>query len=538
MQIDVLSYHQRSKHGFQGYAKGPEMIDWDSQPDPFRRFEGAPEIRLPLAADAVELPFSALSKPKPVPARPLNLDNLAILLEISLALSAWKQHGATRWSMRCNPSSGNLHPTEAYLLVSGIAGLDDGVYHYRSDRHMLERRCRFNSPPAVADPRLLIGFSSVYWREAWKYGERAFRYCQHDVGHAMAAVNYAAAVLGWQALSLRQAGDTAVERLLGLDRKQDFAGAEAESADLLLQINTAPASPEAIEPWLQRAANGDWQGQASVLDKHHCYDWPVIEAIAAACRKPDSTDDGSSSGISVAADALPAPIASECREAATKLIRSRRSAQAFDGNTKMALDDFYRLLDHVLPRPTLPPWPVQMAETALHLVFFVHRVSGLAPGLYALARSESGLDLMRRSMRAEFAWSNVADAPPHLKFYQLVTAKAERTATKLSCLQPIAGDSAFSLAMLAEFDNNIESAPWRYRELFWQAGILGQALYLEAEAIGLRGTGIGCFFDDPVHELLGIQDSTMQSLYHFTIGTPVTDMRIISLPPYGSHSVR
>ncbi|HEY5627843.1 MAG TPA: hypothetical protein VIR79_07845, partial [Nitrospira sp.] len=52
------------------------------------------------------------------------------------------------------------------------------------------------------------------------------------------------------------------------------------------------------------------------------------------------------------------------------------------------------------------------------------------------------------------------------------------------------------------------------------------------EAAAVRGTGIGCFFDDPVHELVGIKDLTLQSLYHFTIGGPVEDRRLMTLPAY------
>ena len=48
----------------------------------------------------------------------------------------------------------------------------------------------------------------------------------------------------------------------------------------------------------------------------------------------------------------------------------------------------------------------------------------------------------------------------------------------------------------------------------------------------MRGTGIGCFFDDPVHEIVGIKDLSVQSLYHFTIGGPVDDERLMTLPPY------
>jgi len=65
-----------------------------------------------------------------------------------------------------------------------------------------------------------------------------------------------------------------------------------------------------------------------------------------------------------------------------------------------------------------------------------------------------------------------------------------------------------------------------YRNLFWETGMIGQSLYLEAEAWGRRGTGIGCFFDDAVHAVFGIQENGLQSLYHFTVGGAIDDARI------------
>ena len=62
--------------------------------------------------------------------------------------------------------------------------------------------------------------------------------------------------------------------------------------------------------------------------------------------------------------------------------------------------------------------------------------------------------------------------------------------------------------------------------------MLGQVLYLEAEAANVRGTGIGCYFDDEVHDLLGIKNQTFQSLYHFTVGGAVTDNRLQTLAAY------
>ena len=72
-----------------------------------------------------------------------------------------------------------------------------------------------------------------------------------------------------------------------------------------------------------------------------------------------------------------------------------------------------------------------------------------------------------------------------------------------------------------------------YRSLFWEAGMVGQVLYLEAEEAGIRSTGIGCSFDDPVHEVFGIPSREWQSFYHFTVGGPVEDVRLTTLPAYG-----
>ncbi len=112
------------------------------------------------------------------------------------------------------------------------------------------------------------------------------------------------------------------------------------------------------------------------------------------------------------------------------------------------------------------------------------------------------------------------------------------TMRTLNCHQAIGSDAVFVVALLAEFGPQVEGAPWRYRELLREAGLMGQVLYLEAEAAGLRGTGIGCYFDDPVHELLGLPgkaSAPWQVVYHFSVGLPLLDERITSEPPYDLH---
>ena len=100
-------------------------------------------------------------------------------------------------------------------------------------------------------------------------------------------------------------------------------------------------------------------------------------------------------------------------------------------------------------------------------------------------------------------------------------------------IEDIASDGVFAVGMLAEFEPALrQHGAAFYPRLFWETGLIGQTLYLEAEAAGLRGTGIGCFFDDPMHEALGLTSRTWQSLYHFTVGGPVDDPRLQTLPPY------
>ena len=117
-----------------------------------------------------------------------------------------------------------------------------------------------------------------------------------------------------------------------------------------------------------------------------------------------------------------------------------------------------------------------------------------------------------------------------LPLYLLQAGDIQSTATSVSCGQSIAGDGAFSLGMIARFQEELETAPYRYRHLFWETGMIGQVLYLEAEAQGARATGIVCFFDDPVHELMGLPDDA--GLYHFTVGGPREDARLATRAAY------
>lgn len=224
---------------------------------------------------------------------------------------------------------------------------------------------------------------------------------------------------------------------------------------------------------------------------------------------------------------------------AAQIIRQRRSLLACDGTTSIAAGRFYRMLERVMPRVERDraqrpaPWDAIPWAPAIHFGLFVHRVEGIEPGLYALARDPDKVAKLKESMHAHFAWQAPPGCPGSLPLYLLEAGDARELATQVSCRQAIAGDGAFSLGMLAEYQERLVAhRPSFYRRLFWEAGAIGQVLYLEAEAAGVRATGIGCFFDDPVHQVFGFRDLAFQSLYHFTVGGYVDDPRLTTLPAY------
>ena len=526
----VRDYHERTKHHFHRMARSSGFMDWDNQPAPFRRYAGAAAVSLPLSARDPDLDYSALYMPAPATSVLPTKATVAAFLELALGLSAWKTLGASRWALRINPSSGNLHPTEAYLLTAQVEGLPDGVYHYAPKDHCLEQRIAL--PPNVGEnlaahlgtPAVLIALSSIVWREAWKYGERAFRYCQHDIGHALAALRCSARLQGWRLTCMPAVGEKRLARMLGFDRTP-WPPREEEIPEVLALVTHAAADrlPHTLpQGFVHSLAAQPLQGRPNRLSPE-CRLWEILPQVARATRQADS--EAQPSGPALSAETAEAPLG----RPAADIIRQRRSAVAFDHRGRMDQDTFLRLLARTHPDADRPPFDLGLGAPRISLLLFVHQVSALAPGIYIFIRQAAHREALQAALTNEFRWQRTASDIP---LYLLREGDYRPTAADLACRQDIAGASVFSLAMLAEFRTAVEEGPWRYRHLFWEAGMIGQVLYLEAEARGFRGTGIGCYFDDPVHEMLGIADDSWQDLYHFTVGVPRDDPRLQTFPPY------
>jgi len=189
--------------------------------------------------------------------------------------------------------------------------------------------------------------------EAWKYGERAFRYCQHDIGHALAALSYAAACLGWSIELCSEAGDSNVAHWLGLDRSDDFVEHERETADLFCRLRTDR----------QIQVNS----MATVYHKSYIrgmvwnrrtIKWTAFLPLADHRRSVGTSAKTRYHRRTLASPSLATAIPSH-NLTASRLIRQRRSAQQFNGKAEsLPLADFQRMLLALLAnaKPPYTAW--------------------------------------------------------------------------------------------------------------------------------------------------------------------------------------
>ncbi len=140
----TLSYHQQTKHHLNRYARSLGYLDWASQPDPFRTFQGAVRVELPLAANGLTTSYADLYTPLAIQARPLDLESIAILFELALGLSAWKEFRAIAGPCAAIPAAAICTPRRVTLSC---------------------RRCRTWRPASVTMSAAIISWrGAVFWR--------------------------------------------------------------------------------------------------------------------------------------------------------------------------------------------------------------------------------------------------------------------------------------------------------------------------------------------------------------------------------------
>jgi SagB-type dehydrogenase family enzyme len=484
-------YHEFTKHTVEKLRGSRHYLDWANMPNPYRHYEGTPLLDLPADPPPPEIPALEVLERKT--GNLLAKDGAAFLSQLlfySASISATKRVPTTggTYALRVNPSSGNLHPTEFHFCTRGLLDWPDGLYHYRPSSHMAEQRAMGDFVPKLTDNTAPIIFvlTSIPWREAWKYQDRAYRYCLHDMGHAWQALALAARSMGCESFAIGNFDDDKVSESCLLNND------ELPMLIVTLKGPTVPVTWQDIPPTVL------FPGRANQLSDEEI-PYPRIEEIHAATKlltetliPPATPSTGGPGGIE-----LPPPISTS--PGFGQVVRTRRSALDFrGGDESMSLTQLSTLLSST-GKLLFADFAIQRF---LQLYLYVHRVNGLEPGVYRY-------------------W------PENARLEAIKLGDQRLVAAALSLGQDLAGSACIAFSMIADFDKATRMYGDRgYRYAHFEAGAIGQRMYLAAEALGLRATGIGAFFDDQVHRYLNRAPEQGQVVYHFAVGYPAPDPRL------------
>jgi SagB-type dehydrogenase family enzyme len=485
-------YHELTKHSVASLQRTRHYLDWANMPNPFRLYEGVPVLDLP--ADPLPPQISALellqSKTGNTTAK-AGPEFLSHLLFYSASISASKRVVSTGdiYALRVNPSSGNLHPTEFHFCTQRLVGWPDGLYHYRPSSHMAEQRATgdFGEKLLSASAPIIFILTSIVWREAWKYQDRAYRYCLHDIGHAWQALILSARSIGCESFAIGHFLDDRVA--------QSCLLSEDEWPMLIVELRGPSIPLTALVPG-ETVLYGGRPNRLSEGQKSY----PLIEGIHVATKvSAESVIPSLSQPTPSGRGEISLPLRVSTNQNFGDVARTRRSALDFRGGSEtMSLSQLASLLS-----TTNQPLFADFATARfVQLYLYVHRIEDLRPGVYRY-------------------W------PEHAELEKIKEGDQRLVAAALSLGQDLAGNACLAFSMIGNFENAARLYGDRgYRYVHFEAGAIGQRMYLAAEALGLRATGIGAFFDEQVNQYLGLSPEAGQVVYHFAVGHPVADPRL------------
>ena len=434
-----------------------------TKPHLYKSYPGLPKIPLPQAESPEMLTLDALGRVPVANHGPLDLQGVAQLLHYSAGLIR-KTLLATAGEVhyRAAASAGALYPIELYLVCGDLPGLAAGVYHFAPADNALTRLragdFRGNLAAAAADDSLalvpaIVVSTAVFWRSAWKYRTRGYRYCFWDNGTVLSNLLATAQSLGQPARILGGFIDIEVDRILGVDSEQ-------EASTCLVALGEA----EAVLPSEPRELSPIDPGDLGFNDP---IPYPESALLHLEARLDSAQEVSEWRGPEQTSEATPPAFPDLGSTPLGEAIAQRGSTRRF-AREPISADQFWTLLAALSTKI-----PADFGGGLVDPYIIVNAVDGLTPGAYHYSRESERLSLLKEGESREEAG--------HLCFEQALGADASAVVFFLVDLE----------LALSRFGNR------GYRAAQLEAGILGGKMYLGAHSLGLGATGM-TFFDDAV----------------------------------------
>jgi len=498
-------YHERTKYAPETLARHSGALDWSRQPQPFKTYPLGNTFPLkPLlesANTAAEAYWQRLSR----------------LLYCTYGATAVVPYPERPFLMRAAPSAGGLYPAEIYLITRTDSLIPAGIYNYQVKDHALvqvwqsykwsalQEACLWH--PALEATDVALVTTAIFYRSAWRYGDRAYRRICLDTGHVLGNVALAANINDFRAHLIGGFVDPQINDLLYLDPAQEGVLAVAALADLLKVAQNLSTFPAA-------------------LASPTCYDYGSIpdgELLAACHRSSALTTTDVIYGVSKVEETsvpnLSASLETEDKYNFPFGLRVTLPQTVLNWGTGLAA-----LQQTILKRRSTRQYSgagITLDQLAALLTFTYHaedyRNQGLdeAPSFFDLSLVQTFVAVTRVTGLEEGCYYY---AVANHELRQIRFKNFQEQLHFLCLNQDLGRDAAVVIFHTANLAAAIARYGERaYRYLHMDAGHLGQRLNLAATALGLGVSGIGGFFDDQVNELLGIP-AAEAVLYITTVG--------------------
>ena len=506
-------YHQGTNHSQESVYRSSHRMEWDNQPMPFKIYpELAGEGIIGDLTASGGSTWSAMTAPViQGDAVPISEDLAALLFYTGGVTKVGTAGGGGKMYFRAAACTGALYHIEIYLVCGPIHGLDAGVYHFgphdfalrklRDGDHRQVLVDATAAEPAVAEAPAALVFTSVFWRNSWKYQARAYRHSFWDSGTMLANLLAVGAARGLPLKLVSAFVDQPVNRLLDLDENREVALQIVPVGRVSGQAVADPPQLEALELEVQPYSRRE-------------VDYPAIrEMHAASCLKSGTEAAGlrgnppvlgqpAYSGLEfplvpVAENDLP-------KESIEDTIRRRGSSRRFQRG-----DISFAQLSVIL-RGAAGPIDADFlggsAETLNQMYLIVNQVEGLASGSYVYHREREALE-------------------------QLSAGDCREQAGHLDLGQELAADASVNVYFLTGLNSVLERYGNRgYRMAQMEASLMGGRVYLGAYAQRLGATGL-TFFDDDVTQFFSPHAAAKSVMFLVALGRPLQRQRRIPITP-------
>ncbi|MGH7829746.1 MAG: SagB/ThcOx family dehydrogenase [Candidatus Binatia bacterium] len=495
---EAKRYHKATRHSPQSVRQNAHTLDWENRPSLYKVYPDLPLIPLPRdfpppGADTLQ----AIASTECEQDNGLTVRELSRLLFFSAGLTKKKiLPGGEDYHFRAAACAGALYPIEIYVVSTDIPGLEAGVYHFHPGEFALRRLrsgdCRPELAGAAGDNQTIAAapvalvFSAIFWRSAWKYQARCYRYCFWDCGTILANLLAAAAAEPLPCSVEMSFVDSKVNHLLGLDGENEASLCLAPLGRSLEWATHAvgrevPSLEHRVEPLSAKdvayAALRRMHAASSLSADEETRPW---RGVAARQR-------------SEAKELPTAPLEPSLEKSAPlgEVILKRGSTRHFEQNAIR-----FSQLSTILNSSArgIPADFLEGPETSLlDLYLIVNAVEGLEAGSYYFSSVEGGL---RR----------------------LKTGSFRHEAGYLCLEQPLAADAGAVVFFLSDLDRVLARFGNRgYRAAQLEAGIIGGKLYLSAYSVGLGATGL-TFYDDEVVEFFSPHAQGKDAIFVVALG--------------------